>query len=182
MRFRREGAERHGTRDEAAPNRVGWLDLFERNRRLLTELEEVARTGRRASAHAVGESLILTILQRAHDRGRPAMILAIAAIANATVIRQDTRRNSLAIGGSMPSQHVFGDSGEANASVHGCGAGETLFNHLGAEPKRLEDLRAGVGLQGRDPHFGENLQQALLRRAAELVGRRLVARFVLDRA
>src|SRR5437763_5976937 len=134
MRFRREGAERHRTRDEAAPNRVGWLDLFERNRRLLTELEEVARTGRRASAHAVSKPVILTILQRANDRRRPAMILAVAAIANTTVIRQDTRRHSLAIRGSMSGEHVFGDSGEANSSAHGCGAGETLFNHLGTGP------------------------------------------------
>ena len=182
MRFRREGAERHGTRDEAAANLVGWLDLFERNRCLLTELEQIAGAGGRAGAHAVSEPLILTILQRANDRRRPAVILAVAAIANATVIRQDTRRHSLAIGGSMSGQHVFGDGGEANSSDDGGRASETLFNHFGAEAEGFEDLRAGVGLQRRDSHFGENLQQALLRRAAEFFGRRLLVRFVLDRA
>src|SRR2546422_685935 len=75
----------------------------------------------------------------------------------------------------MPRQHIFRDLGEANSPDHGCGAGETLFDHLGAEPERLEDLCAGVGLECRDPHFGENLQQALLPLATRIVAPRRTA-------
>ncbi len=41
------------------------------------------------------------------------------------------------------------------------GAREVLLDHLRLQPDRLEDLRAAVGLDRRDPHLRDRLQQAL---------------------
>ena len=50
---------------------------------------------------------------------------------------------------------------EADAADPRRGAGEVLVDQLPLEPHRLEDLRAAVGLDRRDPHLRDRLQQPL---------------------
>ena len=92
------------------------------------------------------------------------MVFAVAAIANASVVRE--RTNAL-----MARQHILGDFLEADAADYRRGAGEAPVDDFGTEPDRLKDLRAGVRLERRDPHLGEDLEQPLLGGTAVLVGR-----------
>ena len=41
------------------------------------------------------------------------------------------------------------------------GAGKVLCDEFGSKPDRIEDLRAAIGLIGRDPHLGHYLEDAL---------------------
>ncbi len=50
---------------------------------------------------------------------------------------------------------------EADALDPGRGAGEVLVDELGLQPDRVENLRAAIGLIGRDAHLGHHLEQAL---------------------
>ena len=40
-------------------------------------------------------------------------------------------------------------------------AGEILLDEIGLQPDGVEDLRAAIGLIGRDAHLGHHLQEAL---------------------
>ena len=64
----------------------------------------------------------------------------------------------------MPAHGFFGDLGEADALDAGRGAGEIFGDEFGLEPDRVENLRAAIGLIGRDAHLGHHLEQALVDR------------------
>ena len=50
---------------------------------------------------------------------------------------------------------------EAGALDRARRAGEALLDKVGGKPHRIEDLRAAIGLVGRDAHLGHHLQDAL---------------------
>ena len=59
---------------------------------------------------------------------------------------------------------LLGDLVEADALDPGRGAGEVVVDEIGLEPDRVENLRAAIGLIGRDAHLGHHLEQALVDR------------------
>jgi len=63
-------------------------------------------------------------------------------------------------------EHVEPDTADAR-----CGAREEPLDHLGLEPDGLEDLRAAVGLDRRDAHLRDRLQQRFAKRFDEVRGR-----------
>ena len=59
---------------------------------------------------------------------------------------------------AMTAHGFFGDFTNAGAFDDRGGAGEIFLDKSGAEPDRVEDLRAAIGLIGGDAHFGHHLQ------------------------
>jgi hypothetical protein len=57
--------------------------------------------------------------------------------------------------------HLFGEHVEADALHAAGGADEGALDHVVGQADGLEDLRALVGLQGRDAHLGHDLEHAL---------------------
>ena len=159
MRFGRQRAERHRARNEAATNFLGRLDFVEWHGCLRTEVEQIPWAGSRARPGAIREGGVLAILERPHQRRRPAVILAVAAVANASVVGERARR-------LVTRQHVLRDLPEADPTDHRRGAGEAAVDHFRTETDRFENLRAGVGLERRDSHLGENLEQPFFGGAA----------------
>ncbi len=97
------------------------------------------------------------------------MVLAVLSEANPPVVRQRARRlGALAVSRPVVDQDVIGNLLEPDPPERGCRSREAGIDHLGAEAEGLEDLRAAIGREGRDPHLGQDLEQALFRRGAEL--------------
>ena len=65
------------------------------------------------------------------------------------------------IGAGVPVERLAREHVEADAADPRRGAGEVLVDQLGGEADGLEDLRARVGLDRRDPHLRDRLEQAL---------------------
>ena len=61
----------------------------------------------------------------------------------------------------MAVHRLLGDLGEADAFDAGRGAGEIAGDELGREADGVENLRAAIGLIGRDAHLGHHLEHAL---------------------
>ena len=95
------------------------------------------------------------------DRVRvPDVDLAVAA-----PLEHAADREQVALGariGAEVALHRLGrELVESDAADPRRGAGEVLVDQLGLEADGLEDLRAAVGLDRRDPHLRDRLQQAL---------------------
>ncbi len=67
----------------------------------------------------------------------------------------------VAIGVAMAPHRLLGDLLPARALDGRGGAGEILLDEAGVQADGVEDLRAAIGLVGRDAHLGHHLQQAL---------------------
>jgi hypothetical protein len=67
----------------------------------------------------------------------------------------------VAIGRRVAPHGFLGDLLDAHALDRRGGAGEVLVHEGGAEADRVEDLRAAIGLIGRDAHLGHDLEDAL---------------------
>ena len=59
-------------------------------------------------------------------------------------------------------------------------AGEVTVHHVAADAHRLEHLRSLVALDGRDPHLGDDLDDALQQRLAVVVAGAAVELLVMD--
>ena len=66
----------------------------------------------------------------------------------------------LAERGRVPAHRLLGDLGKADALDRGRRAEEEAVHEVGREADRVEDLRAAIGLVGRDAHLGHDLQHA----------------------
>src|SRR5581483_11802361 len=115
------------------------------------------------------------LVQGAHHRRGPAVILAVAAVAHPAVVGERSLLGGLPVGGAVPRQHILGELGEPEAAERRHGAGEAALDHLGAEPQRLENLGAAIRRQRGDAHLREHLEEPLLgggpEAAAALVAR-----------
>ena len=70
----------------------------------------------------------------------------------------------IAEGVAVAAHGLFGDLGEADAFDAGVRAGEILVDEVLPQADRVENLRAAIGLIGRDAHLGHHLEQALVDR------------------
>src|SRR4029077_11339494 len=119
VRLGGQRAERHGGRYEAATDLLRGLDLVERNRRHGAEREQVAWAGGQPGRDAGPETVICLGcvglyggLHRPHQLWRPAVILAVAPVADAPVVGQHRLRRRFWIRGPVARQDVLGDLGE----------------------------------------------------------------------
>ena len=61
----------------------------------------------------------------------------------------------------MPAHRLLGDLGQADALDRRRRAEEVAVDELRGQADGVEDLRAAIGLVGRDAHLGHHLEQAL---------------------
>ena len=105
------------------------------------------------------------VLQRADRFRRPCVILAAHAHG---VVAADRKRIAIdrcvAEREAMSAKGLFGDFGEADAFDARCRAGEIGADKIRPQADGIENLRAAIGLIGRDAHLGHHLQQALVDR------------------
>ena len=119
--------------------------------------------------HVGGEALV--VLARRSHRGRRAGAWRSSPGSSRGTRRRGARRRCRRpaaarelggrVGARVAVERLAGHRVEADAAHARGGAGEVAVDHLLLHAHRLEDLRAGVGADGRDPHLGEDLQQAL---------------------
>ena len=87
------------------------------------------------------------------------------ALAVATPLQHPADGQDLAlgarVGAEVAPERLGGEHVEADAADPRGGAGEVAVDDLALEPDGLEDLRAAIGLDRRDPHLGDRLEQAL---------------------
>ena len=116
------------------------------------------------------------MLQLGDVLGRPGVLLAAQAIlVDPADIEHPVIDRVVAISLPVPPQRFLGDLGKADAFDGGGGAGEELLGEGAREAHRVEDLRAAIGLVGRDAHLGHDLADALAH-ALDEVGAHLFGR------
>ena len=64
----------------------------------------------------------------------------------------------------MAAHRLFRDLGQPYALNAGVGAGEVFVDEVLAQADGVENLRAAIGLIGRDAHLGHHLEQAFVDR------------------
>ena len=106
-------------------------------------------------------------LQRGDDRRRPPVVLPVLAEAHASVVGKHPLGAVVAVRGELAGEDVLRDLGESDPADGGDRARKAAIDHLRAKPQRFEDLGAAVRGQRRDPHFREDLEEALLGGGAE---------------
>ncbi len=182
VRLRGERAVRHRAAREAADDRVDPLDLIERKRLGdRDELEEVARLERGSPVDELGEPVVEVLalalhrlhqrvrggdarLQRVDDVGVGRMRLsALAELVEARVL--DLRL--LGHRGGQPPQRVALEPVEPDPADRRGGAAEEPPAEAPVEAHGLEQARASVARDVRDPHLRHHLQDAVLERAQE---------------
>ena len=175
VRLAADRAEAHRAGREA-PDDVGCrLDLVERHRLIgRAELHQPADrqqplalvVDRRREGLVVGERIAAhRVLQSGDALRRPGMRLAAQPerIVAAEIEHLAIER-VVAIGARVADQRLLGDRPEVGALDRRRGAGEVFLDKIALQPDRIEDLRAAIGLIGRDPHLGDDLQNALAER------------------
>ena len=177
VRFLRDRAEGHGAGGEALHDLLRGLDLARastgarpassaflmRNRpRMVLSSLSCSFTSARELAVALLRIEAHRMLQR-RDRVRvPGMHLAAQAIG---VFAADIERvavdRRVAEGVAVTAHVLLRHLVHADAFDGGRRAEEVAGDELGLEADRIEDLRAAIGLVGRDAHLGHHLEQAL---------------------
>ena len=113
------------------------------------------------------------------DRVRvPVVVLAVAPPRVEADHRQE-RVGGAGIRARVARERLLGELADADAADPRRRAGEVALDELRPEPDRLEDLRAAVRRDRRDPHLRHRLEQALrdaLRRAVPRLVRRHLRR------
>ncbi len=179
-----------------APHDVGGgLDLLQRHRlapHLLRALhvEEAAQGHQllglvvdlaRERAVLVGQVAAHRMLQVGHHRRPPHVRLAADAIG---ILAADVERvlehRHVAEGLAMPLGRLARDLAQADAFDLRVRAGEVLLHEGRAQADRIEDLRAAIGLIGRDAHLGHDLQDALVDRLDVALLRFLVGELLVE--
>ena len=176
MRLARDRAERHRAGGEALDDVLGRLDLVERDRLALLvlgglDLEQAAQRQQplgllvedlRERLVALQRIAAHGMLQRRDRFGGPGVILAAGAVG---IFAADIERvlvdRRIAERVGMAARGFFGDFGQADALDAGMGADEIFRDEIGLQSDGVEDLRAAIGLIGRDAHLRHHLQQAL---------------------
>ena len=176
MRLARDRPETHRAGGKPPDDILGRLDLVERHRLALLvlgglDLEQAAQRQQplrllvedpcerpvalqRIAAHGM--------LQRGNGFRGPGVVLAAGAVG---IFAADVERGlvfqRIAERVGMAARGFLGDFGQADTFDPRVGADEILGDELRLQPDRIEDLRAAIGLVGRDAHLRHHLQQAL---------------------
>ena len=170
VRLARERAERHRAGREALDDLRRGLDLVERDRGPVgPEAQQAAqrRAARRVGVDGRGELVVRRLPAAAHrvlqERDRLRVPLVVLAVAAPRVEADDGQQlaGRARIGARMPDEHTRSDLVEPDAADAGGRAREVALDERGREADGLEDLRAAVGGDGRDPHLRDHLQEAL---------------------
>jgi hypothetical protein len=168
-------AERHRAGVEALHDLAHRLDLVDRHRRADALLQpEQAPQGAGALGQRVdGRGVLLEdvvllragrVLQLEHRLRVEQVHLALAAplvLPAGLEPAVGPLGGVLRVGPAVARRDLRGDDLEADAAEPARRAGEVLVDELLREPERLEDLRAGVGRDGRDAHLAHHLEHAL---------------------
>jgi hypothetical protein len=191
VRLAADRSERHGARLEALHDLRGRLDLVDRNRRAGAEAEEPA-DGAQALALVVcrgREVLELLVAAGAHgvlQQRDGVRVVHVMLAAPPPLILAARLEVAVEVGGDLERvvvaelrlarEHVQADALNARR-----GPREVALDQIGVEADGLEDLRAPVALERRDPHLGHHLEDALVDGLAVVLDR-LVAVDALDDA
>src|SRR3954452_22568527 len=90
------------------------------------------------------------------------MVLAAAAIGVfAADIERSLVNERIAERVGMTAHRLFGNLAKTDALDAGMRAGEKFADEFRLQADGVEDLRAAIGLVGRDAHLGHHLEQAL---------------------
>ena len=172
VRLARDRAEAHRAGGEALDDLDRRLDLVERDR-LFRQLElHQPAQGQQPLAllvDRVGEQAVFgqvvaahRMLQPRHRVRRPGVLLAAQAVG---IVAADIEHVAIdrivAIGVAVPRDALLGDVLEPDAFESRRRAGEIFLDEGRGQPDRIENLRAAIGLVGRDAHLGHHLQHAL---------------------
>ncbi len=175
----RDRAERHRAGREAPDDRNRRLDLVERNRLAAVLLgaadAEQAADGqqvlillveqRRIGVVLVARIAAHSVLQQRNGLRRPAMRLAAQAVGVfAADVERAAQHRRFAERLGVTASGFLGDLGEAGAFDAGRSAEEELVDQGARQADRVEDLRAAIGLIGRDAHLRHDLEQSLVDR------------------
>ncbi len=176
VRLARDRAEAHRAGREALDDVLGRLDLVEGDRLALVVLgaldPEQAAQGQEPlgllvedfckAAIALDRIAAHRVLQVGDGLRRPGVILAAGAVG---IFAADVERGlvdqRIAERIGMAPRGLFRDLGETDALDAGVGAGEIFGDEIGLQPDGVENLRAAIGLIGRDAHLRHHLEQAL---------------------
>ena len=168
--------KRHRAGGEALDDVLGRLDFVERHRLALLFLggldpEQAAQRQQPLGllVEDLGEAGSAPASCRARraaacetDLGGPGVVLAAHAVGIfAADIERGLVDRRVAEGVAMAAHGFFGDFVKADALDAGCGAGEVLGDEIRLQADGVENLRAAIGLVGRDAHLGHDLEQAL---------------------
>ena len=173
MRFRGDGAQRHGAGRKALDDVLGGLDFIERDRLGGIELEfEQAPQGQVAAGLVVDELGVFFVAIKIVGAGRmlqfrdgvrrPHVVFAAHAVGIlAARVERLGQQGVLAKGQLVQAQRFFRHFEHADA-FHARGRAAEVFVDQGlVQAHRFENLRAAVGHVGGDAHLRHHLQQAL---------------------
>ena len=168
----RERAERHRAGREVLDDLLRRLDLLERQPLVLGQQLEAQQPAQRRAPGRVLVHQLRVLLERLgaavadrvleqRDRLRvPHVVLALAAPRVDAADRQQVLVRAR-VGAGVAVERLAREHVDADAADPRRGAREVRLDQLGREADGLEDLRARVGLDRRDPHLRDRLEQAL---------------------
>ena len=144
--------------------------------RIVEELLALVVEGPRESVVAVARVAARRVLQQRDGLRRPAMGFAAHAIGVfAADFERSAKNRGLAEGVPVAAIRLLGDVGKAGALDPRGGAEEELVDEGPRQSDGVEDLRAAIGLVGRDAHLRHDLEQALVDRLDEALHDFMVA-------
>ena len=164
--FRRQGAEGNTRRVEALEDRLQRFDFADRQRRLQGfHLEQVADHRHRTVVHQRGVFLELGVVALLHGSLQGADHIRVVGVVLTAVdeLQQAALLDRLARApGFAGQQFLFGfEVDETRALDPARYATEAQVDHFLGQADGFEQLRTAVGSDGGNPHFREDLQQAL---------------------
>ena len=121
------------------------------------------------------------MLQVAHRVRGPDMVLAAqpeSVVAADFQRRVEDRR--IAEGVAVTAHRLLGDLSEADALDGRRRSGEIAVDELARQADGIEDLGAAIGLVGRDPHLGDDLEEALVDRLDVALDDFLVGKLLVE--
>ncbi len=171
VRFLADRAVAHGAGLEALQDALDGFDFLEGHGLERLELEQTAQRAQVARL-VIDERRVLLeqrVVARPHrllqlvDRLRAEQVelavltpLVLAARIEDVAVDRAFRK-----GAAMAQQHLLRDLVEPDALDPGRRPGEVLVDDRVVQADRLEDLRATIALDGRDPHLRDDLDDAL---------------------